>query len=71
MINEPPVDLLLEKLGTKEEPASRYELCVVASKRARQIMERNDASRDNPNNLKEIALACEEIAEGKVKSVKD
>lgn len=71
MINEPPVDLLLEELGTKENPASRYELCVVASKRARQIMERNDLSKDNPNGVKEIALACEEIAAGKVKSVRD
>lgn len=70
MINEPSVDLLLEKLGTKEEPASRYELCVIASKRARQIMERGDQVY-NPDNLKEITLACEEIAEGKIKSVKD
>lgn len=70
MINEPSVDLLLEELGTKEQPASRYELCVVAAKRARQIMERNDAA-NNPENLKEITLACEEIADGKVKSVKD
>ncbi len=70
MINEPSVDLLLDKLGTDDEPASRYELCVVAAKRARQIMERGDQV-NNPQNLKEITLACEEIAEGKIKSVKD
>ncbi len=70
MINVPPVEDLINQLGTDEEPASRYALCVVASKRARQIMDRNN-SRDNPKRLKEIALACEEIVEGKVKAVKD
>ena len=33
MINEPVVDRLVEKLGTPEEPASRYALCVVVAKR--------------------------------------
>ena len=39
MINEPAVDVLIRKLGTEEEPISRYALCTVASKRARQIIE--------------------------------
>ena len=39
MINEPSVDALIRKLGTEEEPASRYELCVVVAKRTRQIIE--------------------------------
>ena len=39
MINEPAVDVLIRDLGTEEEPVSRYALCVVASKRARQIIE--------------------------------
>ena len=39
MINEPSVDALIRKLGTEEEPVSSYELCVVASKRTRQIIE--------------------------------
>lgn len=39
MINEPSVDALIRKLGSEENPASRYELCVVASKRTRQIIE--------------------------------
>ena len=38
MINQPSVDLLIEKLGTDGQAASRYCLCVVASKRARQIL---------------------------------
>ncbi len=73
MINEPAVDLLIEKLGREGEPASRYELCVVVAKRARQLIERNSVNNvnENPGKLKEIALACEEIEEGKIKSVKD
>ena len=39
MINEPSVDALIRKLGTNENPASRYELCVAVSKRTRQIIE--------------------------------
>lgn len=73
MINEPPVDSLIEKLGHDGQPASRYELCVVVAKRARQLIERNSVNNvnENPGKLKEIALACEEIEEGKIKSVKD
>ena len=37
MINEPAVDVLIRDLGAEEDPVSRYALCVVASKRARQI----------------------------------
>ena len=39
MINEPSVDALIRKLGTEEEPISRYALCTIAAKRARQIIE--------------------------------
>ncbi len=41
MINNPPVDVLIKQLGAEDEPVSRYCLCVVASKRARQIIEQN------------------------------
>lgn len=73
MINTPAVDSLIEKLGQDGVPASRYALCVVAAKRARQLIEQNRVSsaRENPDNLKEIALACEEIERGKIKAVKD
>lgn len=73
MINTPAVDSLIEKLGQDGVPASRYALCVVAAKRARQLIEQNSIAspKDNPGKLKEIALACEEIEEGKVKAVKD
>ena len=39
MINEPAVDVLIRDLGAEEDPVSRYALCVVASKRDRQINE--------------------------------
>ncbi|MCM1545692.1 MAG: DNA-directed RNA polymerase subunit omega [Clostridiales bacterium] len=73
MINEPAVDTLIDRLGHEGQPASRYELCVVVAKRARQLIERNALNNvnENPGKLKEIALACEEIEDGKIKSVKD
>ncbi len=73
MINQPAVDNLIDKLGHEGQPASRYELCVVVAKRARQLIERNAINNvnENPGKLKEIALACEEIEDGKIKSVKD
>lgn len=73
MINEPAVDLLIRKLGTEEEPASRYALCVVASKRARQIIEaeKSKGIHDFTGRDKEILLACKDIADGKVVIAKD
>ena len=70
MINKPAVDNLLKKLSEDGHTASRYELCVVTAKRARQIIEQN-GGRDNPPHIKEITLACCEIESGKVVSVKD
>ncbi len=73
MINVPAVDNLIDKLSHDGQPASRYELCVVVAKRARQLIERNAINNvnENPGKLKEIALACEEIEEGKIVSIKD
>ena len=73
MVNEPSVDDLVRKLGTPEEPISRYELCVVASKRTRQIIEQmqSTGTTELPGKQKEIVLACKEIMSGRVKSVKD
>ena len=67
MINQPAVDTLLEQLSSEGQPVSRYALCVVVAKRARQILEKQNET----ETLKEIALACREIASGKVKCVKD
>ncbi len=70
MINKPAVDELLIKLSADGHQASRYELCVVAAKRARQILEQN-SGKELSSNTKEITLACYEIGNGKVISVKD
>lgn len=73
MVNEPAVDELIRKLGTEEEPVSRYALCVVASKRARQIIEveRNRGIHDFTGRDKEILSACKDIASGQVVIAKD
>ncbi len=72
MINNPSVDILIDKLGNEEAPASRYCLCVVAAKRARQILENHMAKGPAPTEyLKEISVACQEIADGKIKYTKD
>ena len=72
MINQPSVALLNDKLGTDDQPVSRYCLCVVASKRARQILEHHMAKGPSPREyLKEISVACQEIADGKIKCTKD
>ena len=72
MINEPSVDEMIRKLGSQEEPVSRYALCTIASKRVRQIIE-YEKSHDIYHDVKdkEILSACREIAEGKVVISKD
>ena len=72
MINDPAVDVLIRKLGTPEEPVSSYELCVVVAKRTRQIIEQmQNLGTAADSKQKEIVLACQDIINGKVKSLKD
>ncbi|MBR2023627.1 MAG: DNA-directed RNA polymerase subunit omega [Clostridia bacterium] len=73
MINEPSVDEMIRKLGSDEEPISRYALCTVAAKRARQIIEaqRNAGITDSMGKDKELLSACKDIADGKVVISKD
>ena len=71
MINTPPVDLLIEQLGTDGQPASRYCLCVDAAKRARQIIEQTAGTATGNEVIKELAIASREIASGKIKCAKD
>ncbi len=71
MINQPPVDVLINQLGTDGQPVSRYCLCVVAAKRARQIIEQTAGQSTGNEIIKELAVASREIAEGKIKCVKD
>lgn len=72
MINEPSVDEMIRKLGTEEDPVSRYALCTIASKRARQIIEtERNLGRDSAGRDKELLAACKDIASGKVIIAKD
>lgn len=73
MINEPSVDALIRKLGTKEDPVSRYELCIVIAKRTRQIIEQmqSTGATELPGKQKEIVVACNEIMNGKIVATKD
>lgn len=73
MINQPTADTLIRKLGSEEDPASKYALCVVVAKRARQIIDQAQSQglHELPNKQKEIALACREIESGKVIYTKD
>ena len=67
MIHKPPIDELAEKIGSK------YELCVVASKRARQIMEQaqNQGTTENLDVNKPLSSAAQEIYDGKLVSTND
>ena len=73
MINEPSVDELVRKLGSDEEPVSRYELCVLIAKRTRQIIEQmqSTGATELPGKQKEMVLACQEVVNGKVKIARD
>jgi DNA-directed RNA polymerase omega subunit len=73
MINEPSVDEMIRKLGSEEDPISRYALCTVAAKRARQIIEteRNLGVTDSTGKDKELLTACKDIADGKVVIAKE
>lgn len=67
MIQEPPIDVLAEKIGSK------YALCVVASKRARQIIEQaqNQGLTDLPGNKKPLSVAAQEIYDNKLIATED
>ena len=72
MINEPSVDVMIRKLGTEEEPISRYALCTIAAKRARQIIETDrNLGIHSAGKDKELLSACKDIADGKVIVAKD
>ena len=68
MINEPSVDALVRKLGSEDEPVSRYELCVIVAKRTRQIIEQMQSTgvTELPGRQKELVLACNEVMNGKI-----
>ena len=67
MIHKPPIDQLAEKVGSK------YELCIVTSKRARQLMEQasNQGLTELPGNEKPLSMAAQEIFDGKLIATND
>ena len=73
MINEPSVDALVRKLGTEEDPVSRYELCVVVAKRTRHIIAQMQATGvpELPGTPTAIVPVCQEIMNGKVHISRD
>ena len=61
MIHKPPIDELAEKVGSK------YSLCILASKRARQIMEQSDnQGATGLEDEKPLSKAAQEIYDGKL-----
>ncbi|MGN0818956.1 MAG: DNA-directed RNA polymerase subunit omega [Christensenellaceae bacterium] len=65
MIHEPPIDELAKKVGSK------YALCTVASKRARQILDYSkNQVKDAHHEEKPLTIAACEIYEGKVTATK-
>lgn len=59
MMNLPPIEKLSEKLG------NRYKLCVIVSKRAIQIEQKNTEMEINPE-IKPISQAANEIMADKL-----
>lgn len=67
MIHKPPIDELADKVDTK------YALCVLASKRARQLMEQaqNQGLTELPGGEKPLSVAAQEIYDGKLIATDD
>ena len=67
MINEPSTDELIKNLGEKYD-GSKYVLCVVASKRARQLIDISKSQNSTAvlNNQKPLSAAASEILDNKI-----
>ena len=67
MINEPSTDELIKNLGEKYD-GSKYVLCVVASKRARQLIDISKSQNSTAvlNNQKPLTAAACEILDNKI-----
>lgn len=66
MLHEPSIDQLAENIGSK------YALCIVASKRARQLIDaaQNQGLTDIPGGEKPLSVAAKEIYDKKVIATK-
>ena len=65
MIQVPPVDKLVEKTG------SRYALCIVVAKRARQLVDGSEPLIDNIKIDKPVSIAVNELYQGKIKIIEN
>ncbi|RLL45267.1 DNA-directed RNA polymerase subunit omega [Oceanobacillus piezotolerans] len=60
MMLEPSIDVLQDKVSSK------YKLVILSSKRARQLSETKDLQVEHPKSKKNVGLALEEVAAGKL-----
>lgn len=66
MINQPPVDELVRRIG------SRYALCVVVAKRARALIDQAESQGlDIAGDYKAITAAAMEIMDGRLTATND
>ncbi|MBR2385267.1 MAG: DNA-directed RNA polymerase subunit omega [Clostridia bacterium] len=67
MIHKPPIDELADKMGSK------YVLCVVTSKRARQLLEhaQSQGYKELPNKEKPLSIVAQEIYDSKLIATND
>lgn len=67
MMLRPAIGDLLEKVGTKEKPGTRYSLVIATAKRARKLNDNNVENKGKPANF--VSRAINEINDGTVKVV--
>lgn len=60
MMNEPPIDELVKRTGN-----NKYKLCVIISKRAKELEKRIPAELEK-SEKKAISIAAQEVFESKV-----
>lgn len=60
MMNQPPIDALTKKAG-----GNKYKLCIIMSKRAKELEKRIPAELET-SDKKAISIAADEIFEGKI-----
>ncbi len=68
MINEPAIDELTTKIGEKYE-GSKYALCVVVAKRARQLIELSKSTSAVLDNNTPLTQAAIEISKDKITAI--
>lgn len=67
MMLRPAIGELLEKVGTKEKPGTRYALVIATAKRARKLNDENETVKGRPANY--VSRAINEIHDGTVRVV--